>query len=82
VPETLPLPYVPAEATDIISFDRQGHGPPVIRYNVPLPGRHTGQRVVQLDLSLTSDDFNSAYVSGPTESIRALDWKKPPNSQT
>src|SRR5215204_4689506 len=82
MPETLPLPYVPTEAADIISFDGETHGPAVIRYNVPLPGRYTGQRIVRLDLGLTSDDFNEEYVSGVTESIKALDWKKPANSQT
>lgn len=78
--ETFPLPDVPAEATEIIAFDGQAHGPAVIRYNVPLPGRHTGQRVVRLDLGLTSDDFNNEAVSGITESVKVLDWKKPADS--
>ena len=37
---------------------------------------------MRLDLSLTSEDFKEEYVSGASESIRALDWKKPANSQT
>jgi hypothetical protein len=36
MPGTLPLPYVPAEASDIISFDGQVHSSAVIRYDVPL----------------------------------------------
>jgi hypothetical protein len=76
MPEKLALPDVPAEATEIISFDGEAHGPSVVRYNVPLPGRHTGQRVVRLGLN--SNDFSSeAPVSGMTESVKALDWKKP-----
>lgn len=78
--ETFSVPDVPAEATDIISFDGQEHGPAVIRYNVPLPGRHTGQRVIRLDLGLTSDDFKNEAVSGVTESVKALDWEKPAGS--
>src|SRR5687768_2406895 len=80
MPETLPLPYVPTEATDIISFDGQRQGAAVIRYDVPLPGRHTGQRIVRIDLGLTDADFNGSYVSGLTESIQALEWKKAANS--
>jgi len=79
--ETFPLLDVPTEATDIISFDEQANGgPAVIRYNVPLPGRHTGQRIVRLDLGLTSDDFNGESVSALPVSIEALDWKKPAGS--
>jgi hypothetical protein len=42
VPEPFTLPHMPAEATDIMPFDGQSHGPAVISYNVPLPGRYTG----------------------------------------
>ncbi len=37
---------------------------------------------MRLDLGLTSDDFNTEHVSGITESIKALDWKKASGSPT
>lgn len=70
----------PVKATDIIVFDDKS-GASVIRYNIPLTGTHTGQRIVRLDLGLTASDF-SGQQPQPSPDILALEWKKVPNSNS
>lgn len=63
----------PIEATQIISFGAGNDKarPAVISYNVPLAGRHTGQRIIELDFGLTRDEFKGAASKVP-DSVQAL----------
>lgn len=70
----------PVKATDIIVFDDKS-GASVIRYNIPLTGTHTGQRVVRLDLGLTAADFGGQQPQS-SPAILALEWQKQPNSNS
>jgi hypothetical protein len=74
------LPEIPQQAENIITFSDSEFGPAVIRYDVPMPGSHTGKRIVQLDLGLTPSDFIERPASGtgtpvPTP-LAALRWTK------
>ena len=80
MPEKLPLSYEPAEAADIISFDGQA----VVRQSYATTSRclvATPGSVSAARPGPDHDDFDNELVSGLTESIKALDWKKAANSQ-
>lgn len=50
--------------------------PARIDYSVPLPGTHTGRRIVELDLELSEDDFTDlAFAAG--EVVRVTDPGEP-----
>jgi hypothetical protein len=46
----------PRAADEIVTFGEAG-GASILRYNLPLPGRVTGRRLVQLDVGLAPGDF-------------------------
>lgn len=67
----------PQDAVDIIAFSKDETGAAAIRYDIPLPGRHSGRRITKLDLGLQLGDFTSIARSGVAPSFAALNWTAP-----